>query len=453
MHQNQLFNWTRLKLAGWYSIVMGLILCLFGLAIYHVMARAHWYGLDQELEVVSGTLHDALEPNLAQPGVINPEVQALLPSLCLENPDLENVDCSTQTATERHILGVVQQEGYYLRFLNPAKGVVATIGYQPENLIAQRQQTWQTLEDAEGTRYQQVTLSLKTRDQQFWGYMEVGRSLKEFDDHLFTLKWLLLIGLPLTLSLVALASWWLAGLAMRPVYRSYDQIQQFTADAAHELRTPLAAIRATVESVLQSPNLSEAESRNTLQIVERQNNRLAQLVQDLLLLSRMDIQKTVPKRQPCCLNDLISDVVEEFAALAMAADVRLDAKINPSQILYVLGDEEQLYRLLANLVTNAIQYTPNNGFVVMTLERDDHHALVKVQDTGIGISAADQMRIFDRFYRVNYDRSRTTGGSGLGLAIAQAIVNAHQGNIQVQSEIGKGSSFTVRLPWLKGNKC
>lgn len=452
MHQNQLFNWTRLKLAGWYSIVMGLILCLFGLAIYQVMARAHWYGLDQELEVVSGTLHDALEPNLAKPGVISPAVKLLLPSLCLVNPDGGTTDCAAQAATERHILGVVGQEGYYLRFLNPAKQTVSTIGYQPEKLVAEPHQAWQTLEDTKGTRYHQVTLSLKTRDGKLWGYMEVGRSLKEFDDHLLTLKWLLLIGLPFTLFLISLASWWLAGLAMRPVYQSYDQIQQFTADAAHELRTPLAAVRATVESVLQNPELSEAESRGTLQIVERQNNRLAQLVQDLLLLSRMDIQRTIPKRQPVCLNDLISDLVEELAALALAASVRLDAKVNPSQILQVLGDEEQLYRLLANLVTNAIQYTPRNGFVLISLNREDHHALVKVQDSGIGISAADQSRVFDRFYRVNSDRSRATGGSGLGLAIAQAIAKTHQGSIQVQSELGKGSSFTLRLPLLKGNK-
>lgn len=445
MHQNQLFNWTRLKLAGWYSIVMGLILCLFGFAIYQVMARAHWYGLDQELEVVSGTLHDALEPNLTQPGVVSPAVQALLPSICLAN-----ANCSHPTPTERHILGVVQQEGYYLRFLNPAKQVVATIGYQPEKLLAQPGQAWQTLEDANGTRYHQTTLELKNRDGQFWGYMEMGRSLQEFDDHLFTLKWLLIIGLPLTLFLVALASWWLAGLAMRPVYQSYNQIQQFTADAAHELRTPLAAVRATVESVLQLPHLSEAESRNTLQIVERQNHRLSQLVQDLLLLSRMDMQRMMAKRQPCCLNDLISDVVEEFAALAVAAAVKLDAKISP-QALYALGDEEQLYRLLANLVTNAIQYTPNGGLVVINSERDDAQAVIKVQDTGIGIPSAEQSRIFDRFYRVNSDRSRATGGSGLGLAIAQAIVKTHQGSIQVQSEVGKGSTFTVRLPLFKRN--
>ncbi len=446
MHQNQLFNWTRLKLAGWYSSVMGLILILFGFAIYQVMARAHWYGLDQELEIVSGTLHDALEPNLAQPGTISPAVQALLPSICLAN-----TDCSQPTLTERHILGIVQQEGYYLRFLNPAKQVVATIGYQPENLISRPKQDWQSLEDTNGTRYHQISLSLKTQTGNFWGYMEVGRSLKEFDDHLLTLKWLLVVGLPLTLLLVALASWWLAGLAMRPVYQSYEQIQQFTADAAHELRTPLAAVRATIESVLQIPHLSEAESRSTFQIVERQNNRLAQLVQDLLLLTRMDMQPAKTKQQPCCLNDLISDVVEEFAALAIAAEVKLNAKLNPAQRLAVLGDEEQLYRLLANLVTNAVQYTPNGGFLVIALGQDESHAVITVQDTGIGIPAADQARIFDRFYRVNSDRSRLTGGSGLGLAIAQAIAKSHHGTIQVQSEVSKGSTFTVRLPLIKRN--
>ncbi len=445
MHQNQLFNWTRFKLAGWYSGVMGLILCAFGFTVYNVMAQAHWYGIDQELEVVSGTLHDALEPNLTQPGVIDLTAQNLLPSLCIIN-----TGCDTQAVAQRHILGVMQKEGYYLRFLNPAKQAVATIGDRPEHLISQPQENWQTLEDRTGTRYHQVSLALKNKDGQFWGYLEVGRSLKEFDDHLLTLKWLLLVSLPLTLLLVALASWWLAGLAMRPVYQSYDQIQQFTADAAHELRTPLAAIRATVESTLQTSELSEAESRSTLQIVERQNNRLSQLVQDLLLLSRMDMQRAIPKQQPCCLNDLIGDLIEELAALAMAANIVLDAK-QPLQELYVSGDEEQLYRLLANLVTNAIQYTPKGGFVMVFLEREDGFALLKVQDTGIGIAAADQAQIFNRFYRVQSDRSRTTGGSGLGLAIAQAITKAHQGSIQVQSELGKGSSFTVRLPLLKQN--
>lgn len=232
---------------------------------------------------------------------------------------------------------------------------------------------------------------------------------------------------------------------MQPVYQSYQKIQQFTADAAHELRTPLAAMRATLESVLEMQQLPEAESRPVLHTLDRQNARLSQLVQDLLLLSRMDLQRSSVIQQKCCLNDLMDDVVEEFAALAIAADVLLVADAR-SPILSIAGGEEQLYRLLANLVTNAIQYTPPGGKVKLTLAQIDHEAVIQVQDTGIGIAAAEQLRIFDRFYRVNSDRSRQTGGAGLGLAIAQAIAQAHQGKIQVQSDAGKGSVFSVHLP-------
>jgi signal transduction histidine kinase len=114
--------------------------------------------------------------------------------------------------------------------------------------------------------------------------------------------------------------------------------------------------------------------------------------------------------------------------------------------LNVIGEEEQLYRLVSNLIVNALQYTPSDGQVTVVLDCSDHHALIHIQDMGIGISRQEQMRIFERFYRVNSDRSRASGGSGLGLAIAQAIVQAHQGSIQVQSELGKGSTFTIRLP-------
>jgi signal transduction histidine kinase len=344
---------------------------------------------------------------------------------------------------------VVQRDTLYLRFVNLSGQTVATLGYQPPGLPIDSKTLWQTVEDQQGDRYHQMSLLLKTEDGRPWGYMQVGRSLKEFDGDLRFLQWILFIGLPLTLALITVASWWLAGFAMRPVYRSYSHIQQFTADAAHELRTPLAAIRTTIESTLQSHNLTEAESRSTLQIIERQNNRLAQLVQDLLLLSRMDIQELKPKQHTFCLNDLVSDTVEELEGLAFASGITLSAKIQTMQPLYVLGSEEQLYRLLANLVTNAIRYTPQGGRVTVSLERSDHHVLIHVQDTGIGIAKAEQTRIFDRFYRVNSDRSRATGGSGLGLSIAQAIAQAHEGTIQVWSELGEGSTFTVRLPIIK----
>jgi len=232
---------------------------------------------------------------------------------------------------------------------------------------------------------------------------------------------------------------------MKPIYASYRQIQQFTADAAHELRTPLAASQATVESALLMPQLDEKEAREILRTIDRQNRRLTQLVADLLLLARMDNQPIADRRQLCCLNDLVSDLVEELAAMAIASEVALTSELRVQQ-LNVVGDSDQLYRLVANLIVNAIQYTPAGGKVTVILDCSHIEAIIQVQDTGLGIAATEQGRIFDRFYRVNSDRSRHTGGSGLGLAIAQTIARAHHGSLSTRSELGCGSTFILRLP-------
>lgn len=446
MNQSKLFVLARWRLAGLYAGVMGVILGVSGLSVYQMMAHAHLAALDRELESVAGTLHDSLEPALKQSGRMELSVKQFLPGLCLVNER-----CLGQFETsERHILGAAQQDGYYVRFLDRMGGLVATVGDQPQGLPLHFQSgaslSWQTLQDSKGNQFHQISLLLKSRDRLPWGYMQVGKSLKESDEHLAALRLTLLVGLPLTMFLVSTASWWLSGLAMNPVYQSYQQIQQFTADAAHELRTPLAATRATVESVLEMDVLSEAEARSTLKTIERQNSRLSQLVQDLLLLSRMDLQVRTSKQQLCCLNDLISDVIEELEALAIAANLQLIADIRTKRPIFVAGDEEQLYRLVVNLVTNAIQYTPASGKVTLLLDYDDRYARIQVRDTGIGIVPEDQSRIFDRFYRVSSDRSRETGGSGLGLAIARSIAEAHCGAITVKSELEKGSIFIIQLP-------
>jgi signal transduction histidine kinase len=160
----------------------------------------------------------------------------------------------------------------------------------------------------------------------------------------------------------------------------------------------------------------------------------------------MDLKAVPMGRQLCCLNDIVNDSVEELEALAMSAKITLRSKVRVYEPLNIVGVPEQLYRLVSNLIVNAIQYTSAGTSVTVVLDRSHLDALIQVQDTGIGIAPEDRSRIFDRFYRVNSDRSRNTGGSGLGLAIAKAIVQAHQGSIQVQSELGKGSTFTVRLP-------
>lgn len=441
MHSNKLFNRTRWQLAGWYAIVIGLLLGICGVAVYQVVFHTQRYILQEKLQSLAGTLHDTIEPQLQQPGQLSSSLKTILPGLCLWN---ENCYSSGNDGA-RHTARVFQQEGYYLRFLDQSGAILGKVGEQPDVLenFAPKE-FWQILHLSNGDRFYQISLLLRTNSGLPWGYMQIGRSLKEWDAYLSTLRLLLFLGLPLVMLLVGGASWWLSGLAMRPIYQSYLQMQQFTSDAAHELRTPLAVIQTTVEDTRLAEDLPEV-SQN-LDIIERQNIRLSRLVKDLLFICRIEQQQIPTQLQHCCFNYLIGDLVEELAGLAMVAEVELKLEIRASRAVVILGDEAQLYGMVTNLITNAINYTPPGGLILAILDCTDKEAIIQVQDTGVGINPAEQTRIFDRFYRVQSDRSRATGGAGLGLSIASAIAVAHQGSIQVQSELGKGSTFTIRLP-------
>ncbi|MBD2772322.1 two-component system sensor histidine kinase RppB [Iningainema tapete] len=452
--QMRLFHKTRATLALWYAVVMGLILSLCGFAVYEVIIEAYLLSINRELESVTSTLHNVIEPTLKKPGQRSPVFEQILPNIlpniCMA-PNCASKKILTHSQLAHSEYGIVnvlyKDKQSYIRFVDSSRQLIAVAGFQPEELPPLvKTQLWQTVKDSLGNRYSQMSVPLHTQDNQLWGYIQVGRSLKELDNRLAALKLIFGVGLPITVLLVGGSSWWLAGLAMRPIDKSYKQMQQFTSDASHELRTPLAAINATVETVLDLKQLSEQEARNVLASIKRQNHRLVELVQDLLLLSRLDQQTLATQRLPCCLNVLINDVIEEFSALASSANLTLTSSMQCHQPLYVMGDEDQLLRVLSNLIANAIQYTPAGGYINVILKRNNGNAVVEVQDTGIGIAPSEQKRIFDRFYRVNSDRSRSTGGSGLGLAIATAIVQAHKGSIQVQSELGKGSNFIIQLP-------
>ena len=446
MKQNRLFSRSRWRLASWYAAILSIILLICALGVYEAVAHAHRITINQELESVAGTLHDSLLPVLKQPGKLEPEVKDLLPDTCLVE-----TGCYDPDPLQSYRLGAIGQGKYYLRLFDLSEDLVAVAGMQPKLPQVSNQQQWETLTDAKGTRYRQISFLLHTQNAQNWGYLQVGRSLQDFDNYVANVKWILSLGVPLVVLLVMAASWWLAGLAIRPIYQSYRQMQQFTADAAHELRTPLAAIQATAQSNLMLPSLPENQARDTLKTIVRQNKRLSYLVADLLTLCRIDGElsndpSSQIKRDRISLPNLITEVVEELAALAMASEIELNFQIKSSKPIKVIGDRPKIYRLVTNLVTNAIQYTPPGGQVVVVLKEEHQDAIICVRDTGIGISKNEHKRIFDRFYRVDKARSRSQGGSGLGLSIAKAIAQAHHGSIQVTSELNKGSTFIVRLP-------
>jgi signal transduction histidine kinase len=448
MEQNLLFSRTRLHLAGWYAGVMGCILGLCGLGVYHVVALANRETIDRGLESVANALHDSIEPVLQQPGHLQQIARELSFELCLTQ-----ADCLPRTArTLPPIPKVSESVSYYMRLVDKTGRPIAVAAKQPEQLqIPSLSKHWQTLAGRQGMQYRQISLPLHSQNH-LWGYLQIGRSLSDLDQHLAALRLTLLLGWPVAMLLIAWSSWWLARKAMQPVYQSYQQMRQFTADAAHEFRTPLAAMESTIEATRrlygQSYGLphSETDAQRIFGVLQRQITRLSQLVADLLLLTRIDQHEMAGENVQCCLNDLVSDLVEELAFLAIETQVTLSMQAHTQEPLYVRGNEEQLYRLVSNLIVNAIQATPNEGKVTVILERSEEYALIQVQDTGIGIAPEDQARIFDRFYRVHKDRSRQTGGSGLGLAIACAIARTHHGSLQVQSQLGLGSTFTVRLP-------
>ncbi len=455
MNQNSIFRSTRWRLTVFYTGVISVLFLLCGFGVWRAIVHAHRVTLEQELKSIAGNLHDNLESTLKKSGKLEAASWRYLPNLYL----YQNSNWILVEQSERHILNPIYRGSYYVRLLDTKGNPIAQAGIKPDSLPLEKSAAdTQLIEDSQGDRYQQISLPLSLHNPDgsnvLWGYMDMGRSWQEFDNYLASLRRTILWTTPIVVLLVIVVSWYLAGLAMRPLYQSYRQIQQFTADAAHELRTPLAAVRATLESLTRMSYFSETEARDILKVIERQNLRLSELVSDLLFLSRLDREILVGDRNICILQDIIADIEEELAALTLQKGVTLTRNIQSSTPVEVMGNEEQLYRAIFNLVANAINYTPAGGQITITLSQSDkpsgmaslRRALIEVEDTGIGIALEHQAKIFDRFYRVMGDRSRHSGGSGLGLAIAQAIAKAHQGNIKVQSELNQGSTFTIQLP-------
>jgi two-component system phosphate regulon sensor histidine kinase PhoR len=218
--------------------------------------------------------------------------------------------------------------------------------------------------------------------------------------------------------------------------------RDFVANASHELKTPVAAVRALAETLLTAlPDDPEA-GRRFAERIGREAERLDVLTRDLLDLSR--VERGTLDVEPVDLVGLAKEVVGGYGDLAEERRIRLRAELQPQ--VSMRGDRAQLGLLLSNLLDNALRFTPAKGTVCVRLDTTESRAVIQVSDTGQGIPAGELPRVFERFYRVDKARARQTGGTGLGLAIVRHVAEAHGGTVRVDSELGQGSTFTVTLP-------
>jgi len=224
---------------------------------------------------------------------------------------------------------------------------------------------------------------------------------------------------------------------------SFAQIRQFSADASHELRTPLTVMRGEIELALRSTKTME-EYRRVLQSTLEEILRMSSIIENLLMLTKADQGLYDAHFTEVDMQTLVHELYEDSEILAEPK--RIQVTLTQSEPATLVADKGRLRQLLLNLVDNAIKYTPDGGSVHLSLEKVNGMVLFRVQDSGIGIPPDDIDKVFDRFYRVDKARSRDLGGAGLGLSIAKWIAELHRGRITVESELNKGSTFTVHLP-------
>jgi signal transduction histidine kinase len=221
--------------------------------------------------------------------------------------------------------------------------------------------------------------------------------------------------------------------------------QRFLADASHEIRTPLAAMQGNIEILQRGAARDKTLLDESLRDMQNESARLIRLVNDLLMLARNEAATSM-NFALVDVTSLLVEVVRELKPLANGVELKLDVRT----VVFAQADRDRLKQALINVCMNALQHTPSGGSVTCRLSQADGQAAIAIHDTGAGIAPADLVHIFDRFYRADRSRTRAAGavggGAGLGLAIVKYIIEAHHGTVAVESTLGEGSVFTLRIP-------
>ena len=457
---------VRVRLTLWYVAVFGLLLVAFSAFVYGVLAKSLYARLDQSVtetaDLVVGEFKSEIEENGGDIAISASQALAELQihdvylaifddqwNLLASNPDWNQLPAASQSSF---------QNG----------------GTEPRLL------TVDGVDDA-GVRFSILSASSGGR-----AYLiAAGESQLRVIDQLRSIRRTFYLGFPASLLIAAIGGFLLARKSLAPVVAMADQVDRisahnlnerltvgkqkdelqhlarvfnellsrldgsfeemrgFVADASHELRTPLAIIRGEADVAL-SDDREAAEYRDALVIIQDEAKRVSRIVDDMMALARADAGQRQLRVEEFYLNDLIEECCKAATVLTVAKNVSLSAIPMPD--ISFRGDQDLLRRMLMNLLDNAIKYTPDGGSVSVAVECAQDMVRLRVTDTGIGIAAGHLERVFDRFYRVDKSRTRADGGTGLGLAIAKWVAEAHNGSIELSSQPGQGSTFTVLLP-------
>jgi OmpR-family two-component system manganese-sensing sensor histidine kinase len=453
-----MFQATRRRLALWYAGVTGLLLLLFATGIY-------LYVLNTLIDRVDDTLKHVVE--------------VVERSLLLQ-PQLPGVETRF-----RHNVEAVEGDRIDLEWFSPEGTLLGSTFSEPLNIPLQLHPARKTIRTVKEDLLRQVTQKIEI-DGRVIGYLRVSHPWFEVTKPIRQLIVDLSAATIVMVGCVAGIGWWLSGIAIQPVRDSYQSLKQFTADASHELRNPIATIQTNVQMALAYPDAEPQLLQRQLQAIERLTRRLGRLVNDLLFLARSDSGMLQTEEQSLPLDALLIEAIEEQRVVAEQRGIYLSLRIIEPEgnglnlgedVFATKGDWDGLARLFTNLISNALEYaspaweeenslsssldTAKEVAVEVELQRKSRDRVpglqIEVRDTGAGIPESALPHLFDRFYRVDPSRARALEvalrhfdadslGTGLGLAIARAIVEHHRGQIAVSSILNQGTTFSVWLP-------